>query len=243
MIDLENVKRKIGKLLQVANAKRIANQAEAEQALRLAQELMIKYAIDEATLSGFDEKTLGIGIIKKEIDVGGKRLMENKFIPSLLIDFFNVRLIWTNREKLTFVGTRTNIEIAENVYWYLRRVFRDLWLDYYYSFPEWDRTTRRKQPYYDGLRLGLRNRLKEERQKNEQMQQVTTALMVSKRALAVRYREMFPRVARGKMNFYRRDDETFSDGMRDSSKINIVRGVVSDRNSAKILPPSKVPRL
>ena len=224
-LDKENALNKIKKLFNLANAKNIANQNEAQAALNKAQELMIQYNVREYELHAGVMEDMGANITGKYFVEQARRMLEDKFICGIVVRFFNVRLIWRNKGNLYAVGTEVNLEIAENVYWYLRTIFRSLWLKYYYDLPVMERSTGLKQSYYEGLRCGLSDRLEDEKILAESDEHTGTALVWVNNALDKKYKEMFPYATTVRHSGFRLSHSPFMQGKTDSNQIHIRKGM------------------
>ena len=224
-MDRPNILQKIRKLLDVVNAKSVANLHEAENALRLAQKLMIEYNVSEVECqSGLHVE---IGVVGRYFVKQGRRTLEDKFVVGTIVRFFSVRVIWRGTGNMYVVGTETNLDIAENVYWYLRRAFYSLWRKYYYEMPKWERDAKLKQPYYNGLLAGLREKLERGKKEAEEVDGVGSALMVVNRSLDIQYRMLFPAARRSSSSSFVSDHGSYHRGKNDSQQLNINKGIVA----------------
>jgi len=106
MADMDKIIEKIQHLLDktVANG---ASEAEAKQALLLAQKLMAKYNIEQAALSSGEKITYNLEMCKVKIDPRSKRMC------SIIADSFGCKAIIT-REKIHFFGHSVNAVAAKS---------------------------------------------------------------------------------------------------------------------------------
>ena len=150
------VMEKIKKLLTLANCKG-ATEAEAKNAMEMAQRLMTKYKISVANVSAESEKT--IGIIH---EVFHKRKSQSinpadEYIMPILKRFYRVYILYSgNRwgKELIIIGAPEDIEIAKYVHCFLRNIFFKCWNEYK-RINEYAN----RRSYYRGLAEGLHERM------------------------------------------------------------------------------------
>lgn len=222
----ENALNKVRKLFSLATAKNVANEAEAESALRKAQQMMAEYSIREFEIHAGIVDDMAKDIVGRMFCEQPRTMLEDKFIIGIVIRFFNVKIVLKGGSSVYAVGSETHLDIAENAFWYLRTVFRSLWLKYYYSLPVRERTTSLKQPYYGGLRAGLYERLEEEKVIIENSS-ASTAIVMVHNALQKKFNQMFPCLTNKTYAGYRQNTNGFEAGKRDSAEINIRKGISS----------------
>lgn len=168
----KNLIQKIQKLLALANS---SNQNEAELASKKAQELLLKHNISMASVENaqfdFTEHT-------EELK---RQPVEAKFIQSLLVEFFFIKIIHDKiRDRLVFVGTEENIQVAMYVRDFLRNTFKRL---YAIENKAQNWKGKNRNAFYLGLYKGLRQKLESEKQKATENVEAGKALIVVDRAL------------------------------------------------------------
>ena len=234
---------KIRKLLALAQNN--DNECQAEAALLKAQELAIRSEIDLATIEVFQDKKAEEEIVKGDnISLNGAREMVcQKFIYWILQSHFKVRIIRSGGRAwgryITFLGTKTDIQIATYVNSFLQNEFMRLWHNYRKENPS-VKTTHRNC-YWMGVYHGLDKKLESQKTKVQEdifdsMSLMKTGEEVSKvrscYALAVRSQEdklakamaaLYPHLK--KSTTYRlgghQDKEISDDGFGDGQRINI----------------------
>lgn len=107
----DSITEKIRKLLRLAKS---PNSAEANAALSKAMELAARHQIDASELADDDEVSK---LVTKFFTCGGKRLSREWREALVLVrEFFNVSTcIMTGYGKVAFVGTETDVQIADYV--------------------------------------------------------------------------------------------------------------------------------
>ena len=153
---------KIRKMLALSTS---ANQGEAENALAMAQQLMVKHNITMQQLVNQPTKeyeNLSYG------GEGGKAAVERKYILPILQKYFFVKAMNIQQRgnaNFFLIGTKENVEIAKYVYDYLKVVFYVLFKLYALEQKKNGiaNTTIYKQSFYAGLRNGLMDKLAKER--------------------------------------------------------------------------------
>jgi len=116
----ENVLEKIIKLLRM---KRGGTTAEVETALFLAQKLAYKHGIDISSVNE-DEPTKE-PITHDHGQIIDRLQVECKYAAMIAQRFFNIHAVIGR--GITFIGTKSNIEIARYVYHFLIKHFRREW--------------------------------------------------------------------------------------------------------------------
>ena len=156
MTDIEeSIIKKIRKLLTLANCKG-ATEAEAKQAMEMAQHLMTKYKISIANVES--EK------VSFEIrhEVFHKRKSQSinpadEYIMPILQRFYRVRVLYSGGrygKELIIIGAHEDIEIAKYVHAFLRNVFFKCWNEY-----KRINLYANRRSYYRGLSEGLHERM------------------------------------------------------------------------------------
>ncbi len=147
---------------------------EAELALQKAQKIALEWEIDLATIDAFAPKKSEEPILKQEMDSFGlkKRLpISDKFVVYILMNHFKVRIIYSggrySGRQITFIGKKTDLEIANYLYGFLNRTFMELWKNYYYQ-NEKDIRLEERSSYFYGLYQGLNDKLEVSKKQTEE---------------------------------------------------------------------------
>ena len=154
---------KIQKLLRVSTS---ANEHEAGLAMAHAQKLCTRHNIDISSIQAFEPSKGEEPVVKSDEVSLGKRLpIAEKYVVHIVQDFFNIKIIYHGGRhfgrRVTFVGKKPDIEIAQYIYNYLNHTFLQLWRDYYNE----NDTIRLEErgSYFYGLQQGLTEKLKQSR--------------------------------------------------------------------------------
>lgn len=152
--------RKVEKLLALAQS---ANEHEAVAAVKKVKELSDAYQIHEASfLKKDDYDTLTICHEKKAIPYYQKK------ICSILIEFFFVRVVFSQifdartlqtYKIMVLLGTKSHLQIAEYVYWFLFRQLPSLFETYKQTKGQLARRSR--DSFYLGVLEGFSKQLKD----------------------------------------------------------------------------------
>lgn len=153
----EAVIRKIQKLLALATS---SNEHEAKLAMEMAEKLLINHNIDMQQVKGYSAD-----YDKVDAFTGRRFTTESKFAGFILREFFFVEVIncrnrRTGVSTLTFVGEKTNLQVATYVYDFLTAKFQQLFKEYQ---RESKCSVKARQSYYIGLYKGLKFQLAEAR--------------------------------------------------------------------------------
>ena len=119
--------KRIKKLLTLANNSG-ATEAEAKNAMAMAQRLMTRYNISVANVG--DEKPKQNIRHEEYFTRKGGLNPADKEITVILKRFYKVKILFNGGRGLVMVGTPEDIEIAKYVHGYLRGVFFKCWNDY-----------------------------------------------------------------------------------------------------------------
>ena len=153
----KSIIQRIRKLLTLANNSG-ATEAEAQNAMAMAQRLMIKYNISTASIGVNNTVETDI---KQEFYMKRKTAQNpaDREIVRILERFYNVKIFFHSGIEgyyLMMIGTPENIEIAKYVHGYLRNVFFKCWNEYKRTVDFGNERT-----YYCGLRMGLYGKLEQ----------------------------------------------------------------------------------
>ena len=163
---MEAIMEKVQKIL--ARAKNNPNQHEAELAMKMAQELMIKHNL---RMQDVENKSSDY-TLTEGVDHQGKILPEIPYILQILDEYFFVKPFFTRKRSfdgsrgvsVSFVGKPENVEVAMYVYNFLKETYRAQYrafLDQYYGRNI--RTQKFIHSFYQGLTNGLWTKLKMDR--------------------------------------------------------------------------------
>lgn len=155
----DEVVEKIRKLL--ALGERGGTKEEAELAMMKAQEVALRHQIDFSSINvNPPEETYDKVVFGEDVKVGRKSICQ-KFISSLIVTYFNVRVISSgNRydgKKMTFIGKTSDIKIAEYIQGFLSREMMELWKDYKRKT---NSPTSHRNSFIYGLYTGISEKLK-----------------------------------------------------------------------------------
>jgi hypothetical protein len=160
---------KIRKLLALADKDSNDSMAQAEMALKKATELAILHNIDLATIQIHENKKSNEEITKDEVNLGARKSICQKFVSSILLNHFNVKIINTgNRtqgQSMVILGLPKDIQIATYVHSFLTTEFMRLWHKYRKE-NSYIQTSDRNS-YFWGLYSGLDTKLTEQREATE----------------------------------------------------------------------------
>lgn len=208
---------KIKKLLALATSD---NQFEAEAASKMAQSLLLKHNISMATVEASQNEFIEIS---EELT---RQPVEAKFINSLLIEFFFIKIIHSKRDgQLLFLGTKENIEIAMFVRDFLKNSFKSLYKSENVK-QAW--RGKNKNSFYLGLYKGLNEQFEAQRKKAVDEAQAGNALMVVDKAL-VRFmnKEHSDLKSKSAARINNRNADAVENGKEHGRNLNIARGVNS----------------
>jgi len=161
---------KIKGLLRLSTSQ---NQHEAELAMQKAKALAVKYEIDLVSIDAFNDNAPKNEPITRESIEAGKRLsVSQHHISRLLIDYFNVKVIYSGGrwggKQITFIGRGRDIEIASYLNDYLNQEFLRLWRKYYDENEKNGVTISHRAGFIYGLAQGLGGKLAESQTQTEQ---------------------------------------------------------------------------
>jgi hypothetical protein len=226
--------KKVQKLLSLAQSD---NENEAKMASAKAQEILLKYNLDL-------QQVVDAAVEYGEEGVGNssKLTMEAKEILPLIMDAFRVRCIvleeWERSmkgrlrrmRKPTFVGEKTNLQIAVYTYQFLMRSYKD-------QFRTHQKATKcsskMRYSFYRGLSSGLRYQFKIVKDKVE-----TERGLVLKRdpKLDEFFANLFPKTKQIRTDVKDIDPSTYQHGKEAGQKLRIHRGIEnSATNSGRTL--------
>lgn len=220
---------KIQKLLALATS---PNENEAKAAAAKANALLVKHNIT------MQDVEVDLSYEKDVLDVNRRRPVEAKYINSILIGHFFVKIVErrNRREGTTthfILGEETNVQVAKYIHSFLTRKFKELWVVYK---KENDLPSSYKQSYYAGLMTGLDQQLTEKRQSTEQEYGI---VLVDDPALNKFMNDAFNnnlKDSNQKFKIRVRDRQAMDDGAAAGKNLNIARGLDNDStNSGRYL--------
>jgi len=215
---------KIQKLLNLANSD---NEHEAKLAMERANELLVKHNIS------MQQATVDLEYEKTVLTEDSKQSTEDKFVRSILSEFFFVKLVTSRRTKyinskrvatttIFILGTDTNVQIATYVYGYLKNTFKSLFKQYK---KETGCPANVKQSYYAGLYDGLKIQLEATKVKVEQKEGL---VLVDDKKLARYMAGAFDNLKTQTSRWTVRDSQAVQDGTEQGKNIRIARGIESN---------------
>lgn len=160
------VLRRVQKLLALATS---ANRHEAEAAMAAANTLLLRYNLDlpqDGPRPGYEARRLG--------DSAAAIALENKLVSSILSEFFFVECIWVTtynarrlrqERVLEVLGTSENLEMAAYVHDFLHAATKRLWGQ---ARRDMSLPASKRREFGAGLLTGFRDKLRGERQRNEE---------------------------------------------------------------------------
>ena len=217
--------KRIKKLLTLANNSG-ATEAEAKNAMAMAQRLMTKYNISMANV-GSDKPSERNIRHEQYFTRKGKLNPADKEIAVILNKFYKVKILFSGGCSLVMVGTPEDIEIAKYVHGYLRAVFFKCWNTFKDStaFPN-------KADYYFGLQTGICERMQEAENsaKSEETQEACKnyelVLVNNKEAIANYIYDTFGKLGKSRRrSTSRMDANSFYAGKAKGSTVQINQAI------------------
>ncbi len=162
----DSVLQKLQKILSRADTSRGATEAEAQAAMAAAQRLAIQHNLDLAGVmaSGpVDATTPRLETDKTQLRAPNKHRPYSEPIAHVLIECFDVRVIWVGAADAVVIGEKTDVQLATYVWGWLQGVFPRLFRQYCddNGLPFLTGVVRRS--YYVGLGQGIRENNRRQR--------------------------------------------------------------------------------
>ena len=221
----ESIIKRIKKLLTLANNSG-ATEAEAKNAMAMAQCLMTKYNISMANV-GSDKSSERNIRHEQYFTRKGSLNPADKEIAVILNRFYKVKILFSGGCSLVMVGTPENIEIAKYVHGYLRAVFFKCWNEY-----KARAILPNKADYYFGLQTGICERMQEAENsaKSEETQEACKkyelVLVKNKEAIANYIYDTFGKLGKSRRrSASRMDANSFYAGKAKGSTISINQAI------------------
>lgn len=221
----ESIIKRIKKLLTLANNSG-ATEAEAKNAMAMAQRLMTKYNISMANV-GNDKPSERNIRHEQYFTRKGSLNPADKEIAVILNRFYKVKILFSGGCSLVMVGSPEDIEIAKYVHGYLRAVFFKCWNSFKETaaFPN-------KADYYFGLQTGICERMQEAENsaKSEETQEACKkyelVLVKNKEAIANYIYDTFGKLGKSRRrSASRMDANSFYAGKAKGSTISINQAI------------------
>ena len=247
----ESIIKRIKKLLTLANNSG-ATEAEAKNAMAMAQRLMTKYNISMANV-GIDKPSERNIRHEQYFTRKGSLNPADKEIAVILNRFYKVKILFSGGCSLVMVGTPEDIEIAKYVHGYLRAVFFKCWNEFKRSANEISAQAERpegrdgakpasqyketaafpnKADYYFGLQTGICEKMHEAENsaKSEETQEACKkyelVLVKNKEAIANYIYDTFGKLGRSRRrSASRMDANSFYAGKAKGSTISINQAI------------------
>jgi hypothetical protein len=159
MQTLEEVTRKINKLLKLANG---ATEEEAKSAMDKALQLASENSLDIETAAIMGEESIKPANepVEEKVNSDGSKLkITDHFVVRILEDHFNVKILyhtWNRQTRIKFIGTNSDIEIASEIYTRLTDIFKYQWIEYR---AKTNAAIETKRIYFSGLSIGINETL------------------------------------------------------------------------------------
>ncbi len=238
---MDDVLAKIQKLLALTGS---PNEHEAKLALVKAQSLMVEHNISLDQVESFSAEDGGF--IEEGVFYNKTQTLpyEVEWVMSVVQNYFFVKVIRQSsfsdeftkvRRKrninVLFFGAPENIAIAKHVFYYLCRIYRELWLDYK-EINEAQRSAAKS--FYAGLSAGFSQKLKEERKAHDPSTKNALVLIYKKLddALADFYDNL--NLKQMKMNAGK-DNDAYEEGCEQGKKINLHSPIPQEKREERLL--------
>lgn len=219
---------KVSKLLSLATS---SNEHEARLATEKASELMIKHNISMQQVGELSDEEYE----SKDVFKGKVLPFEAHWAMMTVREHFFVEAIYRRARKpkywggaqpatVYFIGTQTNVKVAEYVFDFLKKKFKELWKEYQRDN---DAPHSSKGSYYAGLVVGLDQQLSLRRQTIEQDKAM---VLVRDPKLDLMVDKFHGKTKETSMS-YDTDYDAMSAGQEDGRNIKIQKGLESKAGS------------
>lgn len=214
---------KVKKLLALANS---GNENEARLAAERASEILVRHNLSMQDVEKA-ESEYGSTVVRDSFWCE----TEEKYVCSIINAHFFVETFdrlhanerhptsKSRRRTLTFVGTKTNIEIAEYIYKFLMTEFRMMWKTYKI---ESNTNERSRQSYYLGLFNGLHAQL---RARRIAVETETGLVVVKDKGLSRHIEKNFGKLKKTATKVADRDASARAAGFEQGKTMQIRRGL------------------
>ena len=226
----EPLLKRIQKLLALAESD---NLHEAELAMTKARTLMDKYELELGTQpQKYCYSFLGMP--------RARRSLVEQLIASLLSRHFSVEVVWipshlliTQKKVwlLELVGTKTNLEIAEYVYSFLKRELEYLWTAHRYQHPNL-KGIAPKRDFQCGVLQGFIKKLDQAHSKTLS-ENGTKLILLKKEQLERFFHERHPRLKASRRLTYR-PSASYHAGYQQGQDLEIHKGVKNGKSEASL---------
>lgn len=233
---------------------------EAEQALARAKALATQYKVDLASIDVHSATSHGLSKeefvnVKFQTAAGThRRPPSHKWITSILIDHFDVRIVYQHLSSTIWItGRQSSVQFAIYAYSFLKNTFNRLWVAYK---QESGAPSSSRNSFFYGIWLGLDQKLREEGEKskkeaiekiadvsvrNRVTDQYQITLVKEEELLEQAYAGFHPVLRKPKAFNYGqvRDDESRFHGYRRGMEINIatpIEETASKKGNKEALP-------
>jgi len=226
---------KIQKCLALAQGTPI--QAESEQAMRMAQALMMKHNVTLAEVEGYEGGEDTREYVKEEIENLKYAPSLSRFIDPILKKFFFVRPVYyTGFEgyktpKICIFGLRHNVEIALFVRGFLKKEYNRLWREHKKAMGYTHERSIRS--FFEGLNSGFSEKLQEERDfQHQTLGARCTALVKVEKELSKKFAEAFPNLQKGRRSSYNHYSHDYNTGHQHGKNISLQKPVATGDQSS-----------
>ena len=207
------------------------NPHESEVALAKAQQMMLAHKISANEVEAHkaqQENPMHKIIFRSPRK---RRTMQDTYVIWLLNDFFGIKSVYCNYPsaiQYTFMGRKSDVEMAEYLYHFITRYFQVSWEAFCVANPKQGAGRRKdNKSFFLGCYRGIKSILSESKKKIYQDTQEKGLIIVDDdRALSAYMHECFPRlrsISEGPINNYSMDAS--SAGYEAGRKFSVTQGV------------------
>lgn len=243
----EKMIRQIKALFAIADDKN-GNEFQQNAALAKAYELLTRAKMDKHEV---------LGHVKPEesynkdsgLEYDGRIPTEFYYINGILIEFFNIDTVKDYRKKertdtitkngwrrakrsdgvVWFIGKQEDIEIAKVIYNQLYYQYKQLWDQYR---KRTGAETANKRNYYQGLMVGMFQRLKDQK---KTIENELALVIVKDPEIKKATEKFFPKTTNIATSKVRYDDRIRNAGLNDSEKIRLDKAITNGDNNRTLL--------
>ena len=240
-MDKRNIARKVQSLLALADKGRNNSDAEADLALSKAYELLTKYhltldSVHHRNSFDLEDDT----VIETEIDTkSGSIPSKTTFIIWILQDHFRIGCIFhtryvdgKRRRFISFIGAKSDIDVAQYVFVYLGDEFERRWKQHKNITGA---TTNEKKGFLYGVYKGFDRKLKNKRRKTAKEMGVDEKyLMKNDYAIEDYIRKSYSNLSGASMN-WKFSTGSYLDGIEAGKSITVHSAVKNDNSKKPLL--------
>lgn len=238
MSEINKVLEKIQKLLNLASDK--SNEHESAVAASMAAKMMAKYNIDMADVIAADLTSNKDNLVDEALVNSSYAKNPPLWLSTLAINITKVfdcriRMIWNKelrRYKIHIFGYKPDVQVSRYVFVFIFNRILEISEEYENSMKKQNRffNITLKKDYMLGLAIGIYSKLSDLYKKEEVITSSGTSLVVLKTTSIV---EKY-----GEFNYIKKEGANsshFNSGYRDSSKIELLKSIVSPENDLSLI--------